>query len=236
MSDTRQPLPPYLPYKSFVTFLDHLHAIGMPSHIDKSAMTTMSGAMQSWMRATLRYLKLVDDDDKSSERLAKLVKARGEERKPLLRDLFRSSYAFLDGKVDLKNTTPTKLREAIIAIGAQGETVEKITAFLVAFAKDTDTPISPLLTKRAPRIRKPRKSAGAKNTDTPGTNGGHDSGPGSADAAIKTVTLPNAGGSITLRSDINVFSLVGKERDLVFKLIDALNALEKELKGGKNDA
>src|SRR5688572_30137876 len=119
----RKPLPPYLPYRTFCTFLDHLRAIGTPSHIDKSVMPQFSGAMQSWLKSALRYMKLINKDDSPDPMLDRLAKSQGEERKAILAKLFRSSYSFLDGKIDLKNTTPQKLRTAVIDLGATGDTV-----------------------------------------------------------------------------------------------------------------
>src|SRR5687767_10566236 len=145
----RKALPPYLPYRTFINFLDHLRAVRIPSHIDKGAMASMSNAMQSWMKASLRYMKLIDDEGQPEERFKKLVMAQGEERKALLKELFATTYSFL--KLDLSNTTQPKLREAIAELGAQGETIEKVMAFLVAMGKDAEVPLSPYLTKRAPR-------------------------------------------------------------------------------------
>jgi hypothetical protein len=232
MTDERKPLPPYVPYRTFLTFLDHLRAIGMPSHIDKSVMTSLSGGMQSWLKASLRYMKLIDAEDVPDQRLAKLAKAQGDERKALLLDLFKSSYAFLDGQIDLKNTTPQKLRTAIVDLGAQGETVEKIMAFMIAMAKDASVPLSKLLTTRAPSVRKPRAK---QPTRTPAQddedNEDEDDG-GQPEGAMKTISLPKAGGSLTLSGNINLFALTGDERTLVFTLIDTMNAFELKQGGG----
>jgi hypothetical protein len=230
----RKLLPPYMPYKTFGTFLDHLRAIGMPSHIDKSVMANLSGGMQSWLKAALRYMKLINADDTPTAMLEKLAAAQGDDRKALLRELFSSSYAFLNGKVDLKNTTPVKLRQALVDEGGQGETVEKILAFMIAMAKDAGVSMSTLLTKRAPSVRRPR----TKPTERPTPNGDSSSedddtadGEDGPDASMKTITLPKSGGTLTLSGNINLFTLVGNERELVFKLIDTMTAFEAEQGG-----
>jgi hypothetical protein len=46
-----------------------------------------------------------------------------------------------------------------------------------------------------------------------------------------TIKLPKAGGSLTLSGDINLFTLAGAERDLVFALIDKMKEFE-EKQGG----
>jgi len=231
MSDTdRKLLPPYMPYKTFGTFLDHLAAIGMPSHIDKSVMANLSGGMQSWLRAALRYMDLIDVEGVPTPALEKLVAANGDQRKALLVALFQKTYAFLNGKVDLKNTTPVKLRQAVIDEGAQGETVEKIVAFLIAMGKDAGVPMSPLLLKRAPSVRRPRTKP-SRPTPAQTDDDDRDDEEQSSDSAMKTISLPQAGGTITLSGSINLFELVGAERDLVFALIDTMRKFE-ESQGG----
>jgi hypothetical protein len=222
----RKPLPPYVPYKTFNTFLDHLKAIGMPSHIDKSVMASLSGGMQSWLKAALRYMKLINEKDEPTELLAHLVVSQGAERRAVLFQIFAQSYAFLIDKVDLRNTTPTKLRSAIVEEGAQGETVDKILAFLLAMAKDAGVEMSKLLTTRAPRQARARtKTPKASRQDDADESDDEIDSP--ADAAMKTITLPKSGGTITLSGDINLFELVGAERDLVFKLIDTMREFEE---------
>jgi hypothetical protein len=234
MQDTPKKLPPYVPYKTLMTFLAHLRAIGIPSHIDKSVMSNMSGGIQSWLRAALKYMDLVTATDTPTKRLEELVMAEGEQRKALLSKLFADTYAFLDGKVDLKNTTPVKLREAVVAQGAQGETVEKIIAFMIAMAKDAGIPLSKLLTTRAVSVRRPRvKTPAARSTQNDG-DGGDDEDDNETDAssaAMKVISLPNAGGTLTLSGNINIFALMGAERDLVFALIDTMRKFEESQEG-----
>jgi hypothetical protein len=229
----RKLLPPYMPYKTFGTFLDHLRAIGMPSHIDKSVMSNLSGGMQSWLRAALRYMDLIDAEGVPTPALEQLAKAQGEARKVLLVDLFRKTYRFLNGKIDLKNTTPVKLRQAVIEEGAQGETVEKIVAFLVAMAKDAGVPMSPLLLKRAAPVRRPRPKPQAPQRQTTPDDDDDDTDGQPDSAAMKTIALPQSGGTITLMGDINVFELVGAERELVFSLIDTMRKFEAAQEEGE---
>lgn len=227
MSDSeRKPLPPYLPYKTFTGFLDHLRAIGLPSHIDKSVMTHLSGGMQSWLKAALRYMQLITANDEPTTRLEKLVAAQGEDRKRALADLFVHTYNFVMTKVDLKNTTPAKLRQTLMEAGAQGETLEKIVTFMVAMGKDAGVSMSPLLTKRATSVRRPRTKTATRTT--PGENDDdEDDDMASVGTAMKTITLPQAGGTITLSGNINIFELVGTERELVFSLIDTMRKFEQ---------
>lgn len=164
----KQPLPPYVPYRTFTTFLDSLK-VGIPSHIDKSVMRSFSGGMQSWLKASLRTMKLMNAESVPQERLKQLVSAEGENRKAILRDLFNATYApLLKGKIDLTTTTPQKLRSAFVELGAQGETVDKCMAFLVAMAKDAGFSLSPHLTMRAspkPRTKRQAPRAESQKSD-----------------------------------------------------------------------
>lgn len=225
----RKLLPPYMPYKTFTTFLDHLRAIGMPSHIDKSVMPSLSGGMQSWLKSTLRYMKLINGADVPSERLEKLANAQGDERKALLRQVFETSYSFLNGKIDLKNATPAKLRSAIVDEGGQGETAEKIMTFMIAMAKDTGIQMSPLLTKRAPSVRRVRAKSSSRVTQDRTEEDAEERS--TTDAPMKTIDLPKSGGSLTLSGNINLFELVGAERELVFTLIDTMRKFEESQEG-----
>ncbi len=236
MTETeRKALPPYLPYRTFTNFLDHLRAVGIPSHIDKGAMASMSGAIQSYIKLSLRYMKLINADDVPQDFLKKLVMAQGDERKVLLKELFGTVYAFLD--IDLGNTTQPKLREAIAALGAQGETVDKVVAFLVAMAKDAGVPLSNYLTKRAHGPRRQRTPRGTgdplrRDPPPPASNANGEVAKKMGDA-MKTIALPGANGQLTLSGTFNVFDLVGAERDLVFAIIDKMKAFQQE--HGKGD-
>lgn len=237
MSDTDKKLtPPYVPYKTFNTFLSHLKAIGMPSHIDKAAMASMSGGMQSWLRSALRYMKLIDAEGRPTESMRTLVStdANTPERKVVIANLFRETYAFLDGKVDLANTTPGRLRAAFIEQGGSGsaETIDKAVAFLVAMAKDGDITLHKLLTTRMPGQRRPKNRPSPSRPSTTGV----DEEPEEEDeldqpGMAKTIGLPRSGGTLTLSGNLNLFELVGAERDLVFALIDSMRAFEEAQKG-----
>ncbi len=240
MADTERPtLPPYVPYRTFIGFLDTVRALGiMPSHIDKAVMSSLSGGTQSWLKSSLRYMKLIDAEGVPSPALEKLTFSEGEDRRALMRELFKSSYAFLDGKIDLQNTTPQKLRTAIVDLGAQGDTVEKIVAFLVAMAKDAQIPISTLLTKRLLTPRRPRVKSARKDAVSGAQNGDsaeHDFETEHESSAMKTIKLPKAQGSLTLSGSFNPFDLSGDERTLVYAIIDKMNEFAERQDKGADD-
>jgi hypothetical protein len=160
-------IPPYVPYRTFLTFLDSLRG-GMPSHVDKSVLTSMSGAVQSWLKTSLRAMGLIDRAGVPQERLCALVTAEGQDRNRLLREIFESTYGFLSKDVDLQSTTPARLEAAFVAAGASGDTVRKAVAFMLSLARDAGIELSPHLSKPGalPRPGRPpaRKRAGGEGT------------------------------------------------------------------------
>lgn len=167
----RRAIPPYVPYRTFVTFLDGLKG-GVPSHIDKSVLKSMSGGVQAWLKASLRAMKLIDATSVPQPALHRLAAAEAETRQRLFRGLFLSTYAFLKPSVDLAVTTPAKLESAFVETGATGDTVRKSVAFMLAFAKDAGVELSPHLLKRGAMRRptRPRASRhrGGRAPDTHG--------------------------------------------------------------------
>lgn len=159
-------IPPYVPYRTFLTFLDSLK-VGVPSHIDKSVLKSMSGGMQQWLKASLRAMKLVDHDSVPQAMLYDLASSPdGHERKKLLKEVFASTYAFLRESVELEVTTPAKLESAFIATGATGDTVRKCIAFMLSMAKDAGVELSPHLLKRGAI---PRRAAARQSRQKNGT-------------------------------------------------------------------
>ena len=76
--------PPYTSYRTFKTFIEDLHEHGVPSRIDRSVLTRFSGIVGTQLMHALRFLGLIEDDGRPTERLKGLVKAHGDG--PLARD------------------------------------------------------------------------------------------------------------------------------------------------------
>lgn len=144
-TEKRQPVPPYVAYRTFKNFLDSLR-VAMPARIDRSIMASMSGATQGQLIATLRYLDLVSPNGIPSERLAALVKSEGAERQRILWDGLRTSYRFLfSGGFDVGSATARQLEEQFNKAGVSGETVRKCIAFFIAAAREAELPLSPYI-------------------------------------------------------------------------------------------
>ncbi|MEW5982953.1 MAG: DUF5343 domain-containing protein [Acidobacteriota bacterium] len=233
-------IPPYLPYRSFANTISGWRD-KMPARIDRSVLGSYAGAMQTWVLSALRYFGLIDANGQPTESLKRLAQADGPERQKVLVQLLRANYAFIfTAQFDLSKATPAQLQERVKATGAQGETAKKSLSFFLAMCKDAGLSLSPYLRTR--QVRQPRAGNGRKTTKRPAQSsnqGGVDDGDGETDgpasAAMKTITLTKAGGSLTLSGAFNLFDLVDDERELVFTIIDKMKEFELKQKQGADD-
>jgi hypothetical protein len=139
-------IPPYVPYRTFKNFIDSLK-VGMPGRIDRSILGSMSGALQSQLTASLRYLGLISDKGLPTESLTKYVTSEGIERQRTLREIVSRGYSFLlaNQTMDLTRATTRQIEEEFVRIGAGGQTVRKCIAFFMAICKEAEIPLSPHL-------------------------------------------------------------------------------------------
>lgn len=149
--ERRGPVPPYIPFKTFLSFLDSLK-VGVPSHIDRSVMRSMSGATQSGLMNALGYMRLVNEHDEPTETLSKLAKSTGDERRELLANLWGDTYANIT-TVDFDRTTIKQLDDALAGEGVSGATIPKSRAFLIAFAHTAGLSLSPYLRSSVTKTR-----------------------------------------------------------------------------------
>lgn len=166
-------VPPYVPYKTFINFIDGLR-VAMPSRIDKSIMGSLSGGIQGQLIAALKYLHLIGHNDAPSDRMTRLVNSEGPEREKALRDIIQSSYSFLFKEgIDLQRATLKIVDDEFASVGASGDTIRKCVAFFLAAAKASRLPLSPYLSniKRGPRSSAPRQKRQAPQADQTSGNG-----------------------------------------------------------------
>jgi hypothetical protein len=159
MTDERKrQIPPYVPWRTFETYLDGLKAFGpdLPNVIDRDSMRTFSGAMQSWLLNALRSLNMIDDNGVPRPRLKQIVHATPESRKAMYKQVLEAEYRFLDG-INLRAATPKQIEAAFETTGATGDTIRKCMVFFVGLAKAAEVPLSPLIMKVR---RRPSRSNG----------------------------------------------------------------------------
>jgi hypothetical protein len=226
---TKAQSPPYLPYKTFSTTLAGW-ATALPARIDRTLFRSFSGAMQSWLIGTLRYFELIDPEGHPTDKLKRLVVAtEGPERQKLIADLVRRGYPFVFANdLDLSKATAGQLQDRFKDAGLQGDTVRKAMALFMALAKDAGMQLSPYLkmprqrrsngpAQRAVPTKTPRAASPEKQPAVP---------PAGDSMTMKVVSLPKAGGTLTVGGTFKMFDLEGSERDLVFQIIDLMKEFE----------
>src|SRR2546428_1781028 len=139
---TARPIPPYVPFKTFKSFIAGLREMGaVPGRIDRSLMYKQSGAVQGQLMAALRYLDLITGNGTPTDYLKRLVSAtESAEQKTALRDVLTHSYPFLFATTDFdpRHATSSQLSHAFSETGATGETVRKCAAFLLLAAQESE--------------------------------------------------------------------------------------------------
>jgi hypothetical protein len=165
----RKLTPPYVPWRTFETYVEGLKAFGpaLPNVIDRDSMRTFSGATQSWLLSSLRYLNMIDDDGVPRPRLKQIVDATPEQRRDFYKQVISAEYKFLEG-INLQGATPKQIESAFESAGASGDTVRKSIGFFIGMAKAAGIPLSPLIgkTRRRPTNGGTPKT---KKTKTPAT-------------------------------------------------------------------
>jgi len=207
-----RPVVPYVPFKTFLTALDALEA-GLPNQLDRSVWPSYSGAIQGQLLGAFRFLGLMDEGNCPTPALAELVSKRGA-RRELLRGLIEHRYRTLVA-LDLTRTSPRQLDDAMRQYGLSGATHKKALSFFLQAAQFAGMPLSVLLKAKTRTAAFGHKRAAA-STPPPET---------SAAPLSKTVRL-RSGGTLTVAASLDLFSLAGDDRKLVFDLIDRLQEYE----------
>jgi Family of unknown function (DUF5343) len=151
--------PPYTSYRTFKTFIEDLHEHGVPSRIDRSVLTRFSGVVGTQLMHALRFLGLIEDDGRPTERLKGLVKAHGTANwSERLLELLGHEYAPMFA-IDLETATPSHFNEAFRkAFPAADAVVQKCVTFFLYAANDAGVKISGRVLKgRKPRSLTPRR-------------------------------------------------------------------------------
>ncbi len=151
--------PPYTSYRTFKTFIEDLHEHGVPSRIDRSVLTRFSGVVGTQLMHALRFLGLIEDDGRPTERAKALVKAHGTANwSERLLELLRHEYAPMFA-IDLETATPSHFNEAFRkAFPAADAVVQKCVTFFLYAANDAGVRISGRVLKgRKPRSLTPRR-------------------------------------------------------------------------------
>jgi hypothetical protein len=198
---------PYVPFRTFLAALETLER-GCPNQLDRSVWPSSSGAIQGQLLGAFRFLGLMDEAQCPSAELRELI-GKKESRRALLRRILEKNYSTLVA-MDLSRTSPHQLEEAMRQYGLTGATHKKALSFFLQAAQYAGLPLSVLL-----RAKIRGSGGGPRQRRAPAAE------VATAIAAGKTVHL-KSGGSVTLTTEVDLFSLSAEDRKFVFELIDRM--------------
>jgi hypothetical protein len=208
-----------VPFKTFLAAIEGFER-HMPAQIDNSVWPTYSGAMRSQLLGAFKFLGLIDDKGNPTVVLRGLVENNGE-RKVLLRKIIETSYKPVVS-AGLQHMTPKMFDDLMNAYGMSGDTQKKVSSFFLQAAKYAEIPMSPLLAKRRVGTAVRRRKANDEQ-DTEGDIFHVE--PSTSSGNSRTVEL-KSGGKLTLILSVNMFDLIGEDRDFVFGIIDQCQKYE----------
>jgi hypothetical protein len=172
-AETTSQTPAYVAYPTFENFLGRLKEHAVPSHIDKSMMPSLSGAVQSHLLSALRFLGLVEGkNDQVTPELQELVEQYGTESfKPALKEVLAAAYGDIIGDLNIAQATVKQLDDAFAKQNLDGTMRERAIRFYLRGLTSAGVAVSPYLGNRK------RKSPSAGRTKKSKSLTGNDSAP-----------------------------------------------------------
>jgi len=166
MSDdtTKKASPAYSTYKTTMSFVDGL-ADAMPTVVDRSIMSKMSGSGQAAILSSLRFLKLINSKNQPTPLLKKLAGSQGDERKAVLNEMLNGSYDLID-TLDLSTATSKQVNEWFRDQGVHGSTVARAFTFFVTAADEAGITLSKYLRDNKPKASSNGGGAGTRKAAT----------------------------------------------------------------------
>ncbi|MDP2920691.1 MAG: DUF5343 domain-containing protein [Dehalococcoidia bacterium] len=163
--NARRGTPPYISPVTFRHLLEQLQK-NVPDRIDRSYLDELhSGSTGTQIMSAVRYLNLVDSNNKPTPNLRFLLDGRStpEERTKKLRDIALSAYGFVlsNTAIDHKTATYAQIQELFRDnCGVEGDVQRKCIKFFTSLATDAGIPLSPFINKRVRmgRSTPPRQS------------------------------------------------------------------------------
>ena len=238
MTTTDSPKAGYAPATTLVNFTNEMAGKPemLPPRIDSSIMRGMSGATQSQLLITLRFLGLVEgEDDSTTEAFSALVTMPEDDRKIWFAEAVRRCYPEAM-KLSDEGGTSGQLAELFENLyGYRGSTRDKAIRFYLQLAQYGDLKTSPHFA--VPRAT-PKRGSGSgsgkrarkdrQDSPTPPAprNGSAESNVDKANKTTKTVEL-RSGGTVTLSYDVDLFEVSDEDQEFVLGLIKELRGYEQ---------
>lgn len=172
-------LPPYMSFKTFLSFIGRLKSSTTPPVIDKSLLNNMSGSGRSQLMSALRFLRLIDSNASVQNGLRDLVEAYGTDTwTKVLYDTLREPYREIVEELDISAGTDAQLQKSFKDnANVEGNMQINSIRFYLAFMNEAGVPYSPHFGIRKvahPQRKKVKKSVKSKKTS--GKDGTQQSG------------------------------------------------------------
>jgi hypothetical protein len=161
-------IPPYVPYRTFQTFLEFLLEEGIPDRIDRTVWgSRFSGSSGTQLMTALKVLKLIDTEGRPAQDLDDLVHGEGEDRRSALRDVLERFYGPVF-ELDLPRASKGQFHEAFRKFGTKEGVLTKCEAFFIRAADAAGIELSKRITsgrhgaskaRSAPTQTRPRAAA-----------------------------------------------------------------------------
>jgi hypothetical protein len=140
--------PAYVPWRTFMNFINSLRESSLPSQINRSVMGTLSYSAQAQLLAAMRFLNLIDTDGNPQTTLSQLVEADEASQPQIIEKILRNRYAFVFDGLDLMRATPAEADKLFRERRITGSTVVRAIAFFLSAAESAGIPLSPHLKKK----------------------------------------------------------------------------------------
>ncbi|MDP2728931.1 MAG: hypothetical protein Q8O55_00385 [Dehalococcoidales bacterium] len=138
---TQERKPVYIAFKTFLSALAKLEQ-GVPPVIDRYVWSSFSGSLQAQTLSAFKFLGLIDEKGNSQPILQKLIDAKGDAKKTVLRELLEAKYAEAV-KLGESNASFQQLQDALRAYGISGGTLEMAVRFFTDACSFTGLRCSP---------------------------------------------------------------------------------------------
>jgi hypothetical protein len=212
--------PVYIPFKTFLTAVETFEQ-GIPPTLDRSVWPSFSGGTQSQTLGAFKFLGLINETGEVKGPLERLVDAKGDERKGVLREIIENQYA---GAIQLaeQNASFQQLQEYFRAYGVQAGTLERVVRFFLDVCEYAGVKCSPLWSKAKKTLRRVSKKDETPSKVKP-IKGKPAKSEGETKFQVRTIQL-QSGGTLSLSLSVDLMVLSREDREWLFTLIDQLNA------------
>ena len=166
----KKAIAPYIPFLTLKNLVATLKSTTIPPVIDSSVLRSMSGSMRSQVMSALRFLNLIDENEKVQESLRRLVNSYETDTwKTVLGEVIAPAYVTIELEFDRASGTSSQINEAFRKIGnVEGQMAEKAIRFYLAALKEAEIPYSPHFVTRGARTSgraAPRKPKGSRKAE-----------------------------------------------------------------------